>query len=235
MRAGRLQTGPKRFGREESLPQDPVSTRYTSWIEKTHIRLALSEAENNPFPFIPPGSPTGGVKSPHLDSSSRDVSTTNSVPPHPLPASSSSFQSTPSASLPPSPNAGGRKDLSPDDTTADDLRTPTRSHLSGSGAWSTVATPGLPDSETGEKRFDLKIPPPSPPEAELNAGGEKRNVRFMGPDGAPLSPATTHVSVDSYDAPAAPPPPIISATPMRPRSPQQVVIVVIRPLEAMRR
>ncbi|ORY24765.1 Vta1 like-domain-containing protein [Naematelia encephala] len=100
----------------------------------------------------------------------------------------------------------------------DDLQTPKRTNSSGSGAWSTVATPGLPDSGE-EPTFNLDAPnisPSAPPPLDSepkSPTGERKNVRFMGPDGAPLSPATTHITVDSYDAPDAPPPTTVAPSP----------------------
>lgn len=104
-----------------------------------------------------------------------------------------------------------------DTSTADSLRT-AESQNSGSGAWSTVATPGLPDDENAQVHFNLsrtEIPSSDtlgrPPE-------ERKSVKFMGPDGAPLSPASTHNTVSSYDAPP-PPPPTHIASPVAPSKP----------------
>lgn len=104
-----------------------------------------------------------------------------------------------------------------DISTADSLRT-AESQNSGSGAWSTVATPGLPDDENAQVHFNLsrtEIPSSDtlgrPPE-------ERKSVKFMGPDGAPLSPASTHNTVSSYDAPP-PPPPTHIASPVAPSKP----------------
>lgn len=114
-----------------------------------------------------------------------------------------------------SPAQDPRTNLPGIDTSShDNLRTPGRTDsFPSSGAWSTVATPGVADDDGKEKRFDLNRPsPPSPsappldPAQEPRSPGDKKNVRFAGPDGAPLSPAHTHMTFDSYDAPTAPPP-----------------------------
>nr|ODN90480.1 vacuolar protein sorting-associated protein VTA1 [Cryptococcus depauperatus CBS 7841] len=129
----------------------------------------------------------------------------------------------------PSPALSARNNAPTIDTSIS-LHTP-KSTNSGSGAWSTVATPGLPDEDDAQLHFDLhksdghvsssSVTPPegSPP-------GERKNVRFMGPDGAPLSPASTQITISSYTAPPAPPPTDISSPR---RSPKPVAPVVVGP------
>lgn len=109
-----------------------------------------------------------------------------------------------------------------DTSTTDSLRT-AESQNSGSGAWSTVATSGLPDDENAQVHFNLsrtEIPSTDtlggPPEERLS--DERKGVKFMGPDGAPLSPASTHNTVSSYNAPP-PPPPTHIASPVDPSEP----------------
>lgn len=128
----------------------------------------------------------------------------------------------------PSPSLNPRNhddvNASPIDTsTADRVRT-AEGQNSGSGAWSTVATPGLPDDENAQAHFSLgrtEIPSSDtldrPPEERLSSD-ERKSVKFMGPDGAPLSPASTHNTVSSYDAPP-PPPPTHIASPVVPSKP----------------
>lgn len=86
-----------------------------------------------------------------------------------------------------------------------------------SGTWSTVATPGVKESEDAEDAFHIPSVPTTidePRPRRTSAGGlrqerpegyEKKGVRFAGPDGAPLSPSATVVTLDSYVAPDAPP------------------------------
>ncbi|KIR40441.1 vacuolar protein sorting-associated protein VTA1 [Cryptococcus deuterogattii 99/473] len=141
----------------------------------------------------------------------------------------------------PSPSLNPRNhddvNASPIDTsTADRVRT-AEGQNSGSGAWSTVATPGLPDDENAQAHFDLgrtEIPSSDtlgrPPEERLSSD-EKKSVKFMGPDGAPLSPASTHNTVSSYDAPPPPPPTHIasSVVPSKPLASARSVPVVGNP------
>ncbi|KAL7421390.1 hypothetical protein Q5752_004275 [Cryptotrichosporon argae] len=104
--------------------------------------------------------------------------------------------------------------------TLDVHRTPPRQNsMNSSGAWSTLATPGLPDDD-GESRltYDPVGTPPTVTTPKLGEA-EKKNVRFMGPDGAPLSPAQTMVSVETFDEPIAPPPTIASSSPKQPSAP----------------
>lgn len=102
------------------------------------------------------------------------------------------------------------------------LSVPSRSDSSGSGAWSTAATPGVRDED--ESRDGLAganplntIDMPSRHGSDLDetpsrrgSNADKKNVRFAGPDGVPLSPASTFVSMESYGAPLGPPPTILS-------------------------
>ena len=103
------------------------------------------------------------------------------------------------------------------------LPVPVRHNSSGSGAWSTAATPGVRDED--ESRDGLGIGAVSRPNADAAATGpskddgetpsrrgsnaDRKNVRFAGPDGVPLSPAETFVSMDSYVAPLGPPPTVL--------------------------
>ncbi|WVQ81239.1 hypothetical protein IAT38_003361 [Cryptococcus sp. DSM 104549] len=201
----------------------------------------VPENDSAAFPVLPGGSPGGGSSQLHQSppshpsgapgpggSSARGSFSSSTLPPAPSP---------PVLSPRPSPGLSARTNMPPVDHHShshqhiSQQHTPVRSpgglEKSGSGAWSTVATPGLPDDETEELHFDLNRPQvvmPSvsvgtPPEgrsplASAGAGsGEKRNVRFMGPDGAPLSPASTHITVESYDAPPAPPPTDFASSP----------------------
>ncbi|ODN74462.1 hypothetical protein L202_06848 [Cryptococcus amylolentus CBS 6039] len=129
----------------------------------------------------------------------------------------------------PSPALNARNNPPPIDT---DPRTPrSTTSTTGSGAWSTVATPGLPDDDESQLHFDLNRPDamlPPPAHSYSGQGGkrsplrtpvdEKKNVRFLGPDGAPLSPASTHLTVSSYTAPPAPPPTDIPSPEPRPKT-----------------
>jgi vacuolar protein sorting-associated protein VTA1 len=147
----------------------------------------------------------------------------------PPPNNPSPAGSTPLVSPKPSPAHQPRSTLpGPGTPTRDNLNinttTPSRTDSFASGAWSTVATPGVTDDEGREKRFDLNRQPtiPSAPPADQmprSPSGDKKNVRFAGPDGAPLSPAQTHITVDSYDAPDAPPPTTTSSSPTTPTPP----------------
>ncbi|KAJ9110867.1 hypothetical protein QFC19_001376 [Naganishia cerealis] len=95
-----------------------------------------------------------------------------------------------------------------------------RQDSTNSGTWSTVVTPGI-ESASASGAFTLPSaptavdkPPPPMTTRRHSAGGlrqdrgeghEKKEVRFAGPDGAPLSPSATVVTLDSYTAPDAPP------------------------------
>ncbi|WWC64036.1 uncharacterized protein I303_106642 [Kwoniella dejecticola CBS 10117] len=189
----------------------------------------IPESENdiNPFPTIPtdaPADPSHSHQSPPQGRGSFSSQTRPQVP------SNSSHTSTPIISPRPSPVPATRPILPGLQTSQEDLRTPTRNHSTGSGAWSTVATPGLPDDES-ELHFPPNKPevilPSAPPMSPTEKGspGDKKNVRFMGPDGAPLSPASTHFTVSSYDAPPAPPPTDFASPPASPKpSPPKVVL-----------
>jgi vacuolar protein sorting-associated protein VTA1 len=105
------------------------------------------------------------------------------------------------------------------------LSAPTRNDPIGSGAWSTAATPGVRDEDESRDGLsgatnleDRPLPELDGDNDEMHvdeqlsqdAHNDKKNVRFAGPDGAPLSPATTFVSMDSYVAPNGPPPTVFS-------------------------
>ncbi|KAJ9101084.1 hypothetical protein QFC21_003302 [Naganishia friedmannii] len=106
-----------------------------------------------------------------------------------------------------------------------------RQDSSNSGTWSTVVTPGIePESASPNETSHLPSPPvgieqpphtgtttttPTPTrrpslgglrQPHPEASAEKKEVRFAGPDGAPLSPSATVVTLDSYSTPDAPPP-----------------------------
>ena len=124
----------------------------------------------------------------------------------------------------PSPTQNHRAHLTTFDASSHDGGpTPPRANSSASGAWSTVSTPGLADNGDGERHFDqsfskpLPSAPPRISPVPRSPSAESKNVRFMGPDGAPLSPATTHVTVDSYDVPPVPPGSTIASSPTSPR------------------
>ncbi|OCF39761.1 vacuolar protein sorting-associated protein VTA1 [Kwoniella heveanensis CBS 569] len=178
-------------------------------------------SDENPFPTLPTELPSSPPAVAGQGRGSFSSSTRPGVP--------GSDGSTPIASPRPSPGGGARPALPGIRTSQDDLRTPSRTQSGGSGAWSTVATPGLPDDET-EPHFDLNkpsvvlpsAPPMTPP--EKGSPGEKKNVRFMGPDGAPLSPASTHITVSSYDAPPPPPPTDFDSPPVSPKPSPNVVL-----------
>lgn len=168
------------------------------------------------LPVPPTGSPDGlsqGIQSPNALGGSRNGSFSSTVRP--------TIPSPPAMSPRTSPSLSPGKNINVnvpplDAHTADNLGT-TRSQNSGSGAWSTVATPGLPDDENSQIHFDLsrtEVPSSdvlgTPPE-ERSPSGERKNVRFTGPDGAPLSPASTYNTISSYDAPPPPPPTYISS------------------------
>ncbi|WOO84943.1 Vacuolar protein sorting-associated protein VTA1 [Vanrija pseudolonga] len=85
-------------------------------------------------------------------------------------------------------------------------------NLSDSASWSTQATPGVLDDEDAKQLGSPAKSPPaatSPPLARSppsqSRSPEPKSVRFMGPDGAPLSPAETFATPDIF--PEAPPPP----------------------------
>ena len=167
---------------------------------------AIPDIEMNPLPAIPSDSPESGP------------STLNGSPPRDpktLDASKPSPAVTPAIVSPGMSPPQPRPKLPDIDTTGENLRTPKRNHSTGSGAWSTVATPGLADDEDKEIHFVQPSAPPaglaSPPRSPT--GGDRKNVRFMGPDGAPLSPAQTYISVDSVAQPTAPPPTTVGTPP----------------------
>jgi vacuolar protein sorting-associated protein VTA1 len=104
----------------------------------------------------------------------------------------------------------------PQDIHQDILHAPVRQNSIGSGAWSTVATPGLREENDVEMAF-AGATPDDPPRSGMDldksqgdkptdSPSQRKNVRFAGPDGAPLSPAGTFVSLDSYVSPGGPPP-----------------------------
>ncbi|WWC73106.1 uncharacterized protein I206_107071 [Kwoniella pini CBS 10737] len=186
-----------------------------------------TQEEFNPFPTIPTDAPSDPSHQHESPSQSRGSFSSQTRPQIP---SNSSNTSTPIISPRPSPAPASRPTLPELKTSQGDLRTPTRNHSTGSGAWSTVATPGLPDDDS-----EMHVPPNKPelilPSAppmtppEKGSPGDKKNVRFMGPDGAPLSPASTHFTVSSYDVPPAPPPTDFASEPASPKpSPPTVVL-----------
>lgn len=191
-------------------------------------RIAIPDSEINPFPELPMGSPgtastqLQGSPGPTRGSFSSLQRPVISPPPH----NGSPAGSTPLISPKPSPAQDPRSNLPVIDTSShENLRTPGRTNSFASGAWSTVATPGVADEEGREKRFDLTtrssppLPSAPPLDPELRSpSGDKKNVRFAGPDGAPLSPAHTHMSFDSYDAPTAPPPTTYTDSPTEPKT-----------------
>lgn len=149
------------------------------------------------LPELPSGSPSTNAT--HLGTPTQNAAANLTPLPGPSPR--------------PSPGGGRSMNLPTIDTSqtspSDSGRTPQRTNSTASGAWSTVATPGVQEDED-ERRFPPDLPSfPSGPVDETprtpDESGEKKNVRFMGPDGAPLSPAHTHFTVDSYDVPAVPP------------------------------
>lgn len=225
---GRRQMAPKHCEKAESPYPDPVSSFGRIDLVLTHLP-AMPESEINPFPELPTGSP--GNASTQLQSSpsmSRGSFSSSTRPVlSPPPKHGSSTGSTPIVSPKPSPAHQARNTLPTIDTASrEDLNTPRRTGSHTSGAWSTVATPGVADEDGREKRFDLSQQDPLPPSGPLDQAeehkspsGERRNVRFAGPDGAPLSPARTHITVDSYDAPDAPPPTTTSSSPVTPTPP----------------
>ncbi|ORX39103.1 Vta1 like-domain-containing protein [Kockovaella imperatae] len=163
----------------------------------------IPDLDMNPLPSIPSGSPESGP------STVKDSPPLVAAPDSSLAPSTTHPRDSPSESRPKLPDI---------DTGSNNLRTPRRDHSSGSGAWSTVATPGLAEENEHEKMFPAASAPPpglaSPPRSP--ATGERKNVRFMGPDGAPLSPAQTYFSVDSVAHPTAPPPTTIEDSPSLP-------------------
>ena len=190
---------------------------------------AMPESEINPFPELPVGSP--GVTSTQLQSSPGmtrgSFSSTTRPIISPPPNSGSPAGSTPLVSPRPSPAHHSRSNLPNLDTSSRENianTTSSRTDSFASGAWSTVATPGVADEEGREKRFDLskgsELPsaPPLSPKSP-NGDRDRKNVRFAGPDGAPLSPAQTHITVDSYDTPDAPPPTTATSSPTTPMPP----------------
>lgn len=119
------------------------------------------------------------------------------------------------------------------------LQNPDRqdSASSSSGAWSTVATPGLRDEDDGQSSLlatAATISRDVSPEAigreiiDVDADqGEpvKKGVRFAGPDGAPLSPASTLLTLDSYAAPEGPPPSERDTSPTTAKAPSVPAIM----------
>jgi len=173
----------------------------------------MPESEINPFPELPPSSPSNPSNQLNLTPLQRG-SFSSVRPTFDGPGSPS--QTTPVVSPGLSPPKRPRNNLSNIDTSShDSLHTPPRNQSFGSGAWSTVATPGLADNDDEEQHFDLgpSAPPLTPP-ITRSMSADRKNVRFMGPDGAPLSPATTHISLDSYDAPPAPPSSTFGSSPV---------------------
>lgn len=225
MQDGKLLTELKLFGKAENLSLDLVS--YNSQTYCYANTVAMPESEINPFPELPAGSP--GVASTQLQSSPGmtrgSFSSTTRPIMSPPPNNASPAGSTPLVSPRPSPAHHSRLNLPGLDTSSREnmnTSTPTRTDSFASGAWSTVATPGVADEEGREKRFDLSrgSPLPSAPPLEPKSPtGDRKNVRFAGPDGAPLSPAQTHITVDSYDTPDAPPPTTTSSSPTTPMPP----------------
>jgi len=189
----------------------------------------MPETEINPFPELPVGSP--GVASTQLQSSPGmtrgSFSSTTRPIISPPPDNGSPAGSTPLVSPRPSPAHHSRSNLPNLDTSSRENianTTPSRTDSFASGAWSTVATPGVADEEGREKRFDLSKGselPSAPPLSPKSPTGDRdrKNVRFAGPDGAPLSPAQTHITVDSYDTPDAPPPTTATSSPTTPMPP----------------
>jgi len=130
------------------------------------------------------------------------------------------------AALGPTLSAGPSSALSsePSDNISHGHPVPARHDSTGSGAWSTAATPGVRDEDesrdglaginTGESETKAAPVRPSGDHDEKvsrrDSNADKKNVRFAGPDGVPLSPAATFVSMDSYVAPLGPPPTILS-------------------------
>ena len=203
--------------------------------------IAIPESEINPFPELPMGSP--GTASTQIQGSPGPSKNSFQGSPGPTRGSFSSLQrpvvtpppinptgfaSSSTLSPKPSPAHTPRSSLPGIDTSSrDNLRTTGRTDsFPSSGAWSTVATPGVADEDGKEKKFDLNRPSPPSPSAppldqtqEPRSPGDKKNVRFAGPDGAPLSPAHTHMTFDSYDAPTAPPPSTNAYSPTEPSAP----------------
>jgi vacuolar protein sorting-associated protein VTA1 len=195
----------------------------------------MPETEINPFPELPAGSP--GMASTQLQSSpgmTRGSFSSATRPVMSPPPNHSPAGSTPIVSPKPSPAHQPRSNLPGIDTSSREninvtsTSTPSRTDSFASGAWSTVATPGVADEQGREKRFDLNASgrPPTLPSAPLDlepksptGDRDRKNVRFAGPDGAPLSPAQTHITVDSYDTPDAPPPTTTSSSPTTPMPP----------------
>ncbi|WRT69043.1 uncharacterized protein IL334_006026 [Kwoniella shivajii] len=185
------------------------------------------ESDISPFPTLPTEAPSDQLRPQQSPQEQARGSFSSQTRPN-VPSNHSN-SSTPIVSPRPSPSSGNKPSLPGIQTSQDDLRTPSRSQSMNSGAWSTVATPGLPDDDT-EPHFPTNrpevilpsAPPMTPP--ERGSPGEKKNVRFMGPDGAPLSPASTHLTVSSYDAPPPPPPTDFASPPGSPKMSPNVIL-----------
>ncbi|WVQ75535.1 hypothetical protein IAR50_005162 [Cryptococcus sp. DSM 104548] len=180
----------------------------------------------SPAPVTSPGHPSQQLQSPPQHAPGRgsrqNSFSNNGRPPAPSPPTHTQIVS-------PRPSPALKARLNPPGPIDTDPRTPrSTTSTTGSGAWSTVATPGLPDDDESQQHFDLNRPDAVlPPLAHSHStqGGkrspqrtpvdEKKEVRFLGPDGAPLSPASTHLSVSSYTAPPAPPPTDIPSPELR--------------------
>jgi vacuolar protein sorting-associated protein VTA1 len=127
-----------------------------------------------------------------------------------------------SATTPRASPSHARIDL-PHINTERDVPLPLRGN--SSGVWSTVATPGVTDAGDDERNFDFQpvagtssasrrasaIQPAV--EARDASASTSRNVRFTGPDGAPLSPSESFVEPRSYPEPSAPPPTVFEDSP----------------------
>ncbi|CAD6571871.1 MAG: hypothetical protein TREMPRED_000412 [Tremellales sp. Tagirdzhanova-0007] len=177
----------------------------------------MPETEINPFPDLPPGSPTLDSASLAL-SPSKSASFTCGDRPDMPDYSTSNQTITPAVSPAAMPTDSSPRDIPNIDTSSrDTLRTPQRPRSSGSTAWSTVATPGVVEYDGDERESNIgpSAPPLTPPIAAPTTT-ERKNVRFMGPDGAPLSPASTYQTVDSYDIPPVPPPSTLISPPGSP-------------------
>ena len=187
---------------------------------------AIPEPDLDPFPSLPTDEPSATSPKERDGSFS---STTRPTVSAGSPQGSGNRTPTNPSSPPPA-----RANLPSIDTTPSDSRQPHRSQSTGSGAWSTVATPGVADAQGREPRFDFETAKSGPSTQPLDQtetptgpgspaeDGEKKNVRFMGPDGAPLSPAQTYFSTDSYDVPSAPPPTTFSPSPTKTKPSQAV-------------
>ena len=177
----------------------------------------MPETEINPFPDLPPGSPSLNTV-PLGFSPPKSASFTGGDRPAMPDHSTSNKTITPAVSPAPSPTGLAPGDIPNVDTSSrETLRTPQRPRSSGSTAWSTVATPGIAENDGDEGHLDSS--PSAPALTSPTAAptiNERKNVRFMGPDGAPLSPAATYQTIDSYDIPPVPPPSTIASTPASP-------------------